>query len=134
MTTGFISQGLLHLTPRETLDACEKGAVLVDVREEYMSRHKMLDVPEVIYCPKSILNDVYNDLPRVKMLVFADAAGLHSKESVIFLKSKGFKNIANMAGGLIEWERDGLPLVVDNTEMLTGSCMCQLRKRSKVKK
>jgi rhodanese-related sulfurtransferase len=134
MTTGFISQGMLHLTPRETLDACAQGAVLVDVREEYMSRYKTIDVPELIYCPKSLLNDVYNELPHDKLLVFADAAGLHSKESVIFLQSKGFENIANMAGGLIEWERDGLPLVVDKTEMLTGSCMCQLRKRSKVKK
>jgi hypothetical protein len=34
-----------------------------------------------------------------------------------------------MAGGLIEWERDGLPLVIDKSERITVSCMCQPRKK-----
>jgi rhodanese-related sulfurtransferase len=134
MSKGFISQGIHHLSPHETLEACTEGAVLVDVREDYMNRHKMFDVPEVIYCPRSILEETYLGLPRDKMLVFADAAGIHSKESVIFLKTKGFENIANMAGGLGERERDNIPLVIDKTERLSGSCMCMLRKREKSKK
>jgi len=43
--------------------------------------------------------------------------------------NKGFENIANMAGGMVEWERDGLPLKIDKTERLSGSCACMLRKR-----
>jgi len=92
MSKGFISQGIFHLSPRETLESCADGAVLVDVREDYMNRHKMFGVARVIYCPRSILEETFPGLPRDKMLVFADAAGIHSKESVIFLKSKGFKN------------------------------------------
>jgi hypothetical protein len=65
-------------------------------------------------------------------MIFADAAGLHSKEAVLLLMEKGFTGrIANMAGGLIEWERDELPLIIDKTEKLSGSCMCQLRPRNK---
>ncbi len=48
-----------------------------------------------------------------------------------FFKDKGFENIANMAGGLVEWERDGLPLKSDKSERLSGSCACMLRKREK---
>jgi rhodanese-related sulfurtransferase len=130
--SGFLSGGILNLTPRETLAFCRKGAVLIDVREEFMNRFKMMDVPEVIYCPFSILEETYQNLPPHQLLIFADATGIHSKEAVTFLMDKGFgSRIANMAGGLVEWERDELPLIVDKNEKLSGSCMCQLRPRNK---
>ena len=59
---------------------------------------------------------------------FADSAGINSKEVVFFLKRKGFESIANMAGGIIEWERDGIPVKINIKERLTGSCMCQLKR------
>lgn len=129
---GFDNAGIRNLTPRETLDICRKGAILIDVREGYMNRFKMMDVPEVIYCPFSILEETYKNLPIDKPMIFADAAGLQSKEAIMFLIDKGFgDHIANMAGGLVEWERDGLPLIIDKSEKLSGSCMCQLRPRNK---
>ena len=129
---GFESGGVLNLTPRQVYAHCQKGAVLIDVREEFMNRFKMMDVPEVIYCPYSILEETYMNLPLEKPMIFADASGIHSKEAVKFLMDKGFgSRIANMAGGLIEWERDELPLIIDKTEKLSGSCMCQLRPRNK---
>lgn len=130
--SGFESGGIHNLTPRQTLSLCQKGAVLIDVREEFMNRFKMMDVPEVIYCPYSILEETYMNLPMEKPLIVADASGIHSKEAVKFLLDKGFGNrIANMAGGLIEWERDNLHLILDENEKLSGSCMCQLRPRNK---
>jgi rhodanese-related sulfurtransferase len=129
---GLKSGEILHVSPRETLELCKKGAVLVDVREDYMNCFKMFDVDELIFCPLSILKETYKDLPKDKPLIFADAAGIRSKEAVLLLKSKGIeKKIANMAGGIVEWERDGLPLVIDKSERLTGSCMCMLRPRDK---
>ena len=123
---------MLNLTPHQASDLCHKGAVLIDVREEYMNRFKMFDVPEVIYCPFSILEETYQHLPGDKPLIFADASGIHSKEAVRILHKKGLGDcIANLAGGLIEWERDELPLIIDQTEKLSGSCMCQLRPRNK---
>jgi rhodanese-related sulfurtransferase len=106
--------------------------VLIDVQEEFMNRFKMMDIPEVIYCPYSILEETYMNLPMEKPLIFADASGIHSKEAVKFLLDKGFVNrIANMAGGLVEWERGALSLILDKSEKLSGSCMCQLRPRNK---
>ena len=129
---GFASGGIWNLTPRETIEECEKGAVLIDVREEYMNRFKMFGVPNVIYCPNSILAEMYADLPADKSMIFADAAGIHSKEAVSLLIGKGLgERVANMAGGLVEWERDGLPLVINKSERLSGSCMCMLRPREK---
>ena len=128
---GMMSSGILHLSPKEAYELSQQGAVVVDVREEYMGRFKMFDVAELIFCPKSMLEETYLELPQNKPLIFADAVGLRSREAVWFLKEKGIDNIANMAGGLVEWERDGLPLKVDKSEILTGSCMCTLRKRNK---
>ena len=129
---GFESSGIMNLTPRQAFTHCQKGAILIDVREEFMNRFKMFDVPEVIYCPLSILEKTFQNLPTYKPLIFTDAAGLHSIEAVRFLKDKGFGDrIVNMAGGLVEWERDGLPLIIDKSERLSGSCMCQLRPRNK---
>lgn len=130
--TGFTGNGMLNLIPRQALEQCRAGACLVDVREEYMNRYKTFDVPEIICCPYSLLKEVWQELPAGKRLIFADAAGLHSKEAVQFLIDKGWGDrIANLAGGLVEWERDGLPLVVDQHEKLTGSCMCQLKPRNR---
>jgi hypothetical protein len=57
---------------------------------------------------------------------------LRSHEVMEFLLLKGFTNIANLAGGIVEWEQDGLPLKIDITEQLSGSCVCQLRPRNKI--
>ena len=129
---GFETGGILNLTPHQAHAWCMMGGVLIDVREDYMNRFRMFDVPEVIYCPFSILGETYKHLPKEKPMIFADAAGLHSKEAVSLLMEKGFAGrIANLAGGLVEWERDGLPLIIDKSEQLSGSCMCQLRPRKR---
>ena len=129
---GFISAGIMNVTPRQALSLCQQGAVLIDVREEVLSRFKMFGVPEVIYCPFSILEETYEHLPQDKPMIFADAAGLHSKAAVKLLMDKGLVDkIANLAGGLVEWERDELPLVIDRSEHLSGACICQLRPRNK---
>lgn len=129
---GFNSGGIRHLTPKQALELCRKGALLVDVREANLSRFKMFDVPEVIYCPYSIMEETFASLPTDRHLIFADAAGLHSREATMLAISKGIEDrVANMAGGLIEWERDEMPLIIDKSEKLSGSCMCQLRPRNK---
>lgn len=128
---GIVSGDILHVSPKETLELCSKGAVLVDVREEYMNCYKMFDVDELIFCPESMLMEKYKELPNDKPMIFADAAGIKSKKAVLELKGLGFKRITNMAGGLVEWERNRFPLVIDMSERLTGSCMCMLRPRDK---
>jgi rhodanese-related sulfurtransferase len=124
---GFYSNEVLNVTPRDTVELCKNGAFILDVREAYLNRFKMLDVPEIIYCPKSILAENIENIPMNKPLILVDATGIHSKEAFLFLKAKGFTNIANLAGGIVEWERDGLPIVIDKSERLSGSCLCQLK-------
>jgi rhodanese-related sulfurtransferase len=127
--TGFFTHGVLNLTPKESFDLCEKGAIIVDVREEYMSAFKMFKVEKLIYLPYSELEQYYQDLPKDIPLIFADTVGLKSREGALFMNANGYDNVANMAGGIVDWERDGLPLTTDISNRLSGSCMCQLKAR-----
>lgn len=130
--SGFISGGFLNLTPRDAYYEAKTGkALLVDVREIALTGYKRFDVPKVIYLPLSELEKRLDILPLDFPLIIADSTGLRSHEAMEILKSKGFMHIANLAGGIVEWERDGLPLIIDNKERLDGSCMCQLRPRTK---
>ena len=132
---GFVSSGFLNLTPREAyIEASENDSIFLDVREQILIGYKCFDVPKVIHIPKSRLAEDWEGLPRDELLIIADTVGLHSHEAMEFLLSKGFTNIANLAGGIVDWEHDGLPLKVDKSEQLDGSCVCQLRPRYKKKK
>src|SRR5512133_648121 len=131
---GFLSCGIFNVTPVEAFELCGKGAVIVDVREVYLNNFKNFDVPETLFIPISKLKLAFSELPQNRYLIFADTVGLGSKEAVVFLSGKGFKTIANMDGGIIDWERDGLPLKTNIEERLSGSCMCQLKPREGRKK
>jgi rhodanese-related sulfurtransferase len=119
----------LNVSPREAFELCGKGAVIVDVREEYLNNFKNFGVPEILYIPFSKLKQKLSVLPYDKYLIFADSVGLKSKEAVVLLKDKGYMKIANMAGGIVDWEKDGLQLKTNIEERLTGSCLCQLKLR-----
>jgi rhodanese-related sulfurtransferase len=131
---GFIAHGVLNLTPKESFELCKEGAIIVDVRESYMNTFKMFRVENVLYLPYSELSKSYKELPADQPMIFADAVGLKSREGVLFMIAHGYKNIANMAGGIVDWERDGLPLTTDISDRLSGSCMCQLKKREGVRR
>jgi rhodanese-related sulfurtransferase len=131
---GFVSCGIFNVSPREAYELSRKGAVIVDVREEYLNNFKNFDVPEILIFPLSKALQKLSELPRDKYLIFADTVGLRSKEAVVLLIDKGFVKIANMAGGIVDWERDGLPLKTNIIERLSGSCMCQLKPREGRKK
>jgi len=129
---GFVSSGFLNLTASEAFkEATENNAIILDVRELRLIGYKNFDVPKVINIPNSTLAENYKSLPKDIPLIVADSVGLRSHEAMVLLQSKGFKNIANLAGGIVDWERDGLPLKKDVTEQLDGSCVCQLRPRHK---
>ena len=129
ITGGFFAHGVLNLTPEESFEQCKKGAIIVDVREYYLNSFKMFSVENVIYLPCSELSSSYSDLPRDKVLIFADSVGLRSRECVLFMNEHGYSNAFNMAGGIVDWERDGLPVTTEIKNRITGSCMCQLKRR-----
>jgi len=131
---GFMANGVLNLTPKESFSLCEKDAAIVDVREEYLNAFKMFKVEKLFYLPYSQIEQLYEQLPHDIPLIFADAVGLKSRVGALFMMSHGYDNVVNMVGGIVDWERDGLPLTTDITNRLSGSCMCQLKARESKKR
>ena len=128
---GMQIKGVKHISPKEAFDLCSKGALMIDVREDYLNTFKTFDVPQLIRIPFSELKLKWTELSTENAFIFADSVGLYSHEAVDFMIEKGFKHIANMAGGIIDWEKDDLPMKINIRERLTGSCMCQLKPREK---
>jgi rhodanese-related sulfurtransferase len=127
---GFEINGLRHVSGKECFDIIKEDGIILDVRPDF-ELTKLLQVENVLYCPYEDIKDYYQELPQNKWLIIADAVGLRSKEIAFFLKEKGFTKILHLAGGVVEWERDGLPVTLDKSRRLSGSCMCQLRRREK---
>ena len=131
----FLSGGIINITPKDAYSVAKDGnAIIIDVRELSFTAYKQFDVPVVIYCPISTLVDNMALIPNDVVVILADSTGIHSHEAFIILKDAGYGNIANLAGGIVEWERDGLPIKVDYMEQLDGSCTCQLKPRNRLKK
>lgn len=129
---GFWCNGFWNVSPREAYhEVININAIIVDVRENSLTGYKQFDVPKIIYLPNSEIKERYKELPIDKPLIIADSVGLRSKEAILFLTKLGFSNIANLAGGIVDWEQDGFPLIINKNEQLDGSCMCQLRPRLK---
>ncbi len=117
------------LSPREAYEICSKNGVMLDIREEYLNQFKKFGVPDFVQIPLSQLEKELSRVPKDKVIIVADSSGLHCREACAILERSGYTQIALLAGGMVEWERDGMPLIVDPTERLSGSCACQLRPR-----
>ena len=128
---GFTSGGIKNVSPREALQLCQNGAVLLDVRHEELVAFKHFDVENCILLPSFDIEEHLKELLPELYNVVADSVGIHSKEVCKLLLNMDFPHVANLAGGMVEWERDGMPVEVDVKERLSGSCTCQLKKRER---
>ena len=128
---GMVIAGIRHLSPRESLEAIKAGAILVDVRPEALTWMKAFDVEGIIYCPHLEFSKHFNNIPKDKAVILADAVGLRSKECIEILMKNGYRQVANMSGGIMDWEQDGLPIIKDRGRELNGPCLCMLRPKKK---
>ncbi len=89
------------MSPKASFEICKGGVRIVNFTESYMNSLKMFKVDTVMYLPLSELERYHQYLPADKILIFADAVGLKSRESVLFLEAQGYENAVNMAGGYV---------------------------------
>lgn len=104
------TEGLPNLSPAEAWDLCERGAVLVDLRESYETNYRVFAVPEVRNLPWKEFRARCAELPRDKALILADAVGTYPREAARILLAAGYARIAKLSGGMIDWDRAGFPV------------------------
>jgi rhodanese-related sulfurtransferase len=96
---------------RETAEAVGTGAeeaVLVDVREphEWRAGH----VADARHIPLNQLPQQLETLPRGAPVYLICRSGNRSHTAAAYLKRAGFERPINVRGGMIAWERAGLPV------------------------
>ncbi len=99
-----------EVCPTTTRRLIAEGALLVDVRERVEVERVAFDSPNVVAIPLSELEQRYAELPRDRQLVMACQGGARSQKATYFLMYQGYRQVANLEGGILKWAAKGFPI------------------------
>ncbi len=85
------------------------GAFILDVRqpEEWAQGH----ISGATFIPLEDLPNRLSEVPKDREVVVVCRTGLRSAQGRDILKNAGFTRVTSMAGGLTQWQAQGLPVV-----------------------
>jgi len=86
----------------------EGEVVLVDVRTE--AEFAAGAIPGARFLPLHLLPLAGDELPKDKPVVFYCRSGARSAQACAYMANKGYDQVYNLAGGIINWARAGLKL------------------------
>ncbi|MCE1253074.1 MAG: rhodanese-like domain-containing protein [Anaerolineae bacterium] len=86
----------------------DAGAFILDVRqpEEWVQFH----IPGATLIPLGELPDRLNEVPKDKEIVVVCRTGHRSAQGRDILRNAGFEKVTSMAGGVTQWQAQGLPI------------------------
>jgi rhodanese-related sulfurtransferase len=117
---------IISLSPREAFVQLQDKAVVLDIRPEYETSYRVLDVPKVFFVPFNSYRDNLDMIPKDTLLIVADSVGNRSPEVARYLIAQGYTQVVCLAGGVVAWDHDGLPLAKDKDYEMVGGCACRL--------
>jgi sulfur dioxygenase len=106
----FTFGGIWEISPL-TLQERAQQVQLVDVREEAEFRDALGHIPGARLVPLSQLAARLDELDRERPLVAVCRSGTRSAQAVTLLQKSGFKQTANLHGGMLRWRAEGLAVV-----------------------
>lgn len=119
---------LVSLSTREAYELLNNNdAVLVDIRPEYETDFRVFDVPRIYYLPFDTYQEKLDAIPKDIILIVADSVGNRSIEVARYMLEQGYSKVACLAGGVVAWDRAGLPLSRDKDYEMVGGCACRLK-------
>ena len=125
------SGNLAFVLPAEVNELLREGAILVDLREEVETDIRAFGVDNLVYLSHSEFHEKWESLSLDKPLIFADSVGIWSKKAAETLISKGYEQVASLAGGMADWEKDGYPVKAGKCQPLSGPCLCMIKPHDK---
>lgn len=87
----------------------DRPALVIDVRERNEFEAVRLE-SSVVLVPMSRFAERWQELPKDRPLLIMCASGGRSAAATAHLVRNGYGDVANVAGGITEWERSGLPV------------------------
>jgi rhodanese-related sulfurtransferase len=85
-----------------------QAPIIVDVREPDEFRDVRVEGAALV--PMSVFADRHAELPKDRQLLVMCAAGSRSAAATSFLLRNGWSDVVNVEGGIIAWQRAGLPV------------------------
>lgn len=85
-----------------------RPALLVDIRErqEFLA----VRVDDSLFIPMSQLGVRVDEIPKDRPVLLICASGNRSQSAASFLLQNGWSDVGSVAGGIVGWERLGLPV------------------------
>ena len=101
-----------EISPEEYLARRAAGAdmTLLDVREDWETQLAPVPVP-VVHIPMGRIPERVAELDPEKETVVICRSGGRSLQVANYLAARGFKSVANLAGGILAWSRDVDPTI-----------------------
>lgn len=98
-------QGFKEVDPNFVVEAAANGAHLIDVRTEAEVAQGVIS--GAMHIPLHLLPLRAADVPQDKPVVIYCRTGARSAQACAFMAAQGFKNMHNLAGGIVSWARSG---------------------------
>jgi sulfur dioxygenase len=106
----FTFAGIHEIQP-DMLDENLAEAQIVDVREIDEFEGPLGHIAQAQLIPLGELASRANTLARDRPLVTVCRSGARSAQAAVILQRQGFKQVANLAGGMLRWRAHGHPVV-----------------------
>ena len=93
-----------EISPQEVQKKIEQedGTVIIDVRENEEVAQGM--APTAKHIPLGEIPNRVDDLPKDQEYVLICRSGRRSMNAAEFMNEKGFSNVKNMQGGMLDWD------------------------------
>lgn len=97
-----------EVTVAQAAEKRDQGAFILDVRqpEEWQQVH----IPGATLIPLGELPNRLNEVPSDRGVVVVCRSGNRSKQGRDILRNAGFTQVTSMAGGVVQWQAQGLPV------------------------
>lgn len=101
--------GVWEIEPMALLEHAAQVQI-VDVREAPEFIDRLGHLPQARLVPLSQLMDRLDELDRQRPVVAVCRSGVRSAQASVLLTKAGFERVANLAGGMLRWKIEGLPV------------------------
>jgi phage shock protein E len=86
----------------------QDNVVVLDVREQ--SEYDQGHIPGVTLIPMGQVSDRLDEIPKDQTVIVTCRSGNRSAQVTDYLRGQGYTNVHNMEGGILAWEKAGLPV------------------------
>jgi len=100
--------GSFEITPQWVAANMDKVNIL-DVRTEVETNEESTRIAGALLIPINELRDRLDEVPKDKPVMALCRSGKRSALAVSILKKSGMERVANIKGGLLQWQAEGLP-------------------------